>query len=87
MQNVYIIIIFFTGIHTTNRELKELMCSKNDPLEKMRRIFEQHLMKKHPPVFQEWFRRVFSDPYGWLVSHIFYYKCESLDACMLEFVA
>ncbi|KPJ15649.1 Serine/threonine-protein kinase ATR [Papilio machaon] len=58
------------GIHTTNRELKELMCSKNDPLDKMRRIFEQYLLRKHPPVFQEWFRRVFSDPYGWFSSAI-----------------
>ncbi|XP_013143582.1 PREDICTED: serine/threonine-protein kinase ATR-like isoform X2 [Papilio polytes] len=62
------------GIHTTNRELKELMCSKNDPLEKMRRIFEQHLMKKHPPVFQEWFRRVFSDPYGWYQARSAYIR-------------
>ncbi|XP_013168974.1 PREDICTED: serine/threonine-protein kinase ATR-like [Papilio xuthus] len=62
------------GIHTTNRELKELMCSKNDPLDKMRRIFEQHLLRKHPPVFQEWFRRVFSDPYGWYQARSAYIR-------------
>ncbi|KPI92992.1 Serine/threonine-protein kinase ATR [Papilio xuthus] len=62
------------GIHTTNRELKELMSSKNDPLDKMRRIFEQHLLRKHPPVFQEWFRRVFSDPYGWYQARSAYIR-------------
>ncbi|CAG5050354.1 unnamed protein product [Parnassius apollo] len=62
------------GIHTTNRELKELMCSKNDPVEKMRRIFEQQLLRRHPPVFQEWFRRVFSDPYGWYQARSAYIR-------------
>ncbi|XP_050674865.1 serine/threonine-protein kinase ATR isoform X2 [Leptidea sinapis] len=53
------------GIPTSNRELREMMCSNNDPVEKKRRIYEQQLLPRHPPVFQEWFRRVFSDPYGW----------------------
>ncbi|XP_068631581.1 serine/threonine-protein kinase ATR-like [Battus philenor] len=62
------------GIHTTNRELKEMMCSKNDSLEKMRRIFEHQLLRRHPPVFQEWFRRVFSDPYGWYQARSAYIR-------------
>lgn len=62
---VFIFFIFSPGIHTSNRELKEMMCSNKDPVEKKRRIYEEQLLPKHPPVFQEWFRRVFSDPYGW----------------------
>ncbi|CAH2238336.1 jg17493 [Pararge aegeria aegeria] len=41
------------GIHTSNRELKEMMCSNRDP---------------------EWFRRVFSDPYGWYQARSAYIR-------------
>ncbi|XP_053607158.1 serine/threonine-protein kinase ATR [Plodia interpunctella] len=62
------------GIHTSNRELKEMMCSTKDPVEKKRRIYEEQLLRRHPPVFQEWFRRVFSDPYGWYQARSAYIR-------------
>ncbi|CAH0701159.1 unnamed protein product [Spodoptera exigua] len=62
------------GIHTSNRELKEMMCANKDPVEKKRRIYEQQLLPRHPPVFQEWFRRVFSDPYGWYQARSAYIR-------------
>ncbi|XP_052740279.1 serine/threonine-protein kinase ATR isoform X2 [Bicyclus anynana] len=62
------------GIHTTNRELKDMMCSSRDPVEKKRRIYEEQLLVRHPPVFQEWFRRVFSDPYGWYQARSAYIR-------------
>ncbi|KAJ8730029.1 hypothetical protein PYW07_017067 [Mythimna separata] len=62
------------GIHTSNRELKEMMCANKDPVEKKRRIYEQQLLPRHPPVFQEWFRRVFSDPYGWYQARSAYVR-------------
>ncbi|XP_045771949.1 serine/threonine-protein kinase ATR-like isoform X2 [Maniola jurtina] len=62
------------GIHTSNRELKEMMCSIRDPVEKKRRIYEEQLLPRHPPVFQEWFRRVFSDPYGWYQARSAYIR-------------
>ncbi|XP_063533871.1 serine/threonine-protein kinase ATR [Cydia strobilella] len=62
------------GIHTSNRELKEMMCAKNDPFEKKRRMYEEKLLPRHPPVFQEWFRRVFSDPYGWYQARSAYIR-------------
>ncbi|KAG6454519.1 hypothetical protein O3G_MSEX008741 [Manduca sexta] len=62
------------GIHTTNRELKELMCASKDPVEKKRRIYEDQLLPRHPPVLQEWFRRVFSDPYGWYQARSAYIR-------------
>ncbi|XP_075973655.1 serine/threonine-protein kinase ATR-like [Anticarsia gemmatalis] len=62
------------GIHTSNRELKEMMCSSKDPVEKKRRIFEEQLLPRHPPIFQEWFRRVFSDPYGWYQARSAYIR-------------
>ncbi|XP_026488273.2 serine/threonine-protein kinase ATR-like [Vanessa tameamea] len=62
------------GIHTNNRELKEMMCSNKDPVEKKRRIYEEQLLPRHPPVFQEWFRRVFSDPYGWYQARSAYIR-------------
>lgn len=71
MPNKLLYYIFFVfilpGIHTSNRELKEMMCSNKDSVEKKRRVYEEQLLPKHPQVFQEWFRRVFSDPYGWFV--------------------
>ncbi|KAJ2945898.1 hypothetical protein O0L34_g4806 [Tuta absoluta] len=62
------------GIHTSNRELKEMMCSNKDPVEKKRRVYEEQLLPRHPPVFQEWFRRVFSDPYGWYQARSAYIR-------------
>ncbi|GBP59965.1 hypothetical protein EVAR_84465_1 [Eumeta japonica] len=61
------------GMHTSNRTLKELMCSCKDPLVKKLRIFEEELLPRHPPVFQEWFKNVFTDPHGWSrVGYAFY---------------
>ncbi|KAH9628521.1 hypothetical protein HF086_008041 [Spodoptera exigua] len=37
-------------------------------------IYEQQLLPRHPPVFQEWFRRVFSDPYGWYQARSAYIR-------------
>ncbi|PZC86486.1 hypothetical protein B5X24_HaOG209205 [Helicoverpa armigera] len=62
------------GIHTSNRELKEMMCANKDPVEKKRRIYEKQLLPRHPPVFQEWFRRSFSDPYGWYQARSAYIR-------------
>ncbi|KAJ0177282.1 hypothetical protein K1T71_007291 [Dendrolimus kikuchii] len=62
------------GMHTTNRELRDLMCSSKDPVEKKRRIYEEQLLRRHPPVFQEWFRRIFSDPYGWYQARSAYIR-------------
>ncbi|CAH3911753.1 unnamed protein product [Pieris brassicae] len=62
------------GIHTSNRELKEMMCLNKDPVDKKRRIFEQQLLLRHPPLFQEWFRRVFADPYGWYQARSAYIR-------------
>ncbi|CAH0579320.1 unnamed protein product [Chrysodeixis includens] len=62
------------GIHTSNRELKEMMCANKDPVEKKKRIYERQLLPRHPPVFQEWFRRVFSDPYGWYQARSAYIR-------------
>ncbi|XP_072931916.1 serine/threonine-protein kinase ATR isoform X2 [Epargyreus clarus] len=62
------------GIFTNNHKLKSIMCSHSDPLEKQRRVFEEQLLVLHPPVFQEWFRRVFSDPYGWYQARSSYIR-------------
>ncbi|XP_028157289.1 serine/threonine-protein kinase ATR-like [Ostrinia furnacalis] len=62
------------GLHTSNRELKQMMCSNKDPFEKKRKMFEEQLLPRHPPVFQEWFRRVFSDPYGWYQARSAYIR-------------
>uniref|UniRef100_S4P785 Serine/threonine-protein kinase ATR n=5 Tax=Pararge aegeria TaxID=116150 RepID=S4P785_9NEOP len=51
-----------------------MMCSNRDPVEKKRRIYEEQLLVRHPPVFQEWFRRVFSDPYGWYQARSAYIR-------------
>ncbi|XP_012551263.2 serine/threonine-protein kinase ATR [Bombyx mori] len=62
------------GMHTSNKELKEMMCTTKDPVEKKRRIFEDQLLPRHPPVLQEWFRGVFSDPYGWYQARSAYIR-------------
>ncbi|KAL4704204.1 hypothetical protein ACJJTC_011830 [Scirpophaga incertulas] len=62
------------GIPTTNKLLKEMMCSSKDSLEKKRKMYEEQLLPRHPPVFQEWFRRVFSDPYGWYQARSAYIR-------------
>lgn len=45
-----------------------MMCSSSDSVEKKRDIYERLLLPRHPPVFQEWFRKTFSDPYGWYLK-------------------
>ncbi|XP_041978766.1 serine/threonine-protein kinase ATR [Aricia agestis] len=62
------------GIQTSNRELKDMMCSNKDPLEKKRLIYETQLLPRHPPVFHEWFRRVFADPCAWYQARSAYIR-------------
>ncbi|XP_012230547.1 serine/threonine-protein kinase ATR [Linepithema humile] len=60
------------GIALTNRELKTYICTLKDPLEKKRQIFLQKLLPRHPPVFGDWFRIMFPDPYGWYEARTAY---------------
>ncbi|OWR53666.1 putative esr1 protein [Danaus plexippus plexippus] len=62
------------GIQTSNSELRKMMCSSSDSVEKKRDIYERLLLPRHPPVFQEWFRKTFSDPYGWYQARSAYIR-------------
>ncbi|XP_046813707.1 serine/threonine-protein kinase ATR isoform X1 [Vespa crabro] len=62
------------GIAITSRELKSLLCSLKDPLEKKRYIFLNKLLPRHPPVLGDWFRLTFPDPYGWYEARTAYIR-------------
>ncbi|XP_076632761.1 serine/threonine-protein kinase atr isoform X1 [Colletes latitarsis] len=53
------------GIAITNRELRTMLCTLKDPLEKKRKVFLEQLLPRHPSVLGDWFRLTFPDPYGW----------------------
>ncbi|KMQ96860.1 serine threonine-protein kinase atr-like protein [Lasius niger] len=62
------------GIAYTNKELKTMLCSLKDPLEKKRQMFLEKLLPRHPPVFADWFRIIFPDPYGWYEARTAYIR-------------
>ncbi|XP_025264576.1 serine/threonine-protein kinase ATR [Camponotus floridanus] len=62
------------GIACLNRELKMMICNLKDPLEKKRQIFLEKLLPRHPPVFADWFRIMFPDPYGWYEARTAYIR-------------
>ncbi|XP_034947758.1 serine/threonine-protein kinase ATR-like [Chelonus insularis] len=53
------------GCYLTATDLMALLCEKKDSLERKRDVFLKLLLPKHPPVFGNWFRINFPDPYGW----------------------
>ncbi|XP_076757525.1 serine/threonine-protein kinase ATR [Xylocopa sonorina] len=62
------------GIAISTRELKSLLCSLKDPLEKKRKMFLEHLLPRHPSVLVDWFRLTFPDPYGWYEARTAYIR-------------
>jgi len=35
-------------------------------------MFLEKLLPRHPPVFADWFRIMFPDPYGWYINKIYF---------------
>ncbi|XP_060828354.1 serine/threonine-protein kinase atr-like [Bombus pascuorum] len=62
------------GIAISNRELRSILCSLKDPLEKKRKVFLQQLLPRHPSVLGDWFRLTFPDPYGWYEARTAYIR-------------
>ncbi|KOX79522.1 Serine/threonine-protein kinase atr [Melipona quadrifasciata] len=62
------------GIAISNRELRSLLCSLKDPLEKKKKVFLEQLLPRHPPVLGDWFRLTFPDPYGWYEARTAYIR-------------
>ncbi|XP_020296818.1 serine/threonine-protein kinase ATR [Pseudomyrmex gracilis] len=62
------------GILPLPRELKTMICLQKDPLEKKRKIFVEKLLPRHPPIFGDWFRIMFPDPYGWYEARTAYIR-------------
>ncbi|XP_043511522.1 serine/threonine-protein kinase atr [Frieseomelitta varia] len=62
------------GIAISNRELRSLLCSLKDPLEKKKKVFLELLLPRHPPVLGDWFRLTFPDPYGWYEARTAYIR-------------
>ncbi|XP_043497369.1 serine/threonine-protein kinase ATR-like isoform X1 [Polistes fuscatus] len=62
------------GIAMQMKELKQILCSLNDPLAKKKEVFLNKLLPRHPPVLSEWFRLTFPDPYGWYEARTAYIR-------------
>ncbi|XP_030746712.1 serine/threonine-protein kinase ATR-like isoform X2 [Sitophilus oryzae] len=62
------------GLGMKAREIKEACCSVKDPLSKKRDVFVNTLLKKHPPVLGDWFRKHFPDAQSWLTARTAYIR-------------
>lgn len=62
------------GIAISNRELRSILCSLKDPLEKKRKVFLEQLLPRHASVLGDWFRLTFPDPYGWYEARTAYIR-------------
>ncbi|KAI4487089.1 hypothetical protein M0802_012043 [Mischocyttarus mexicanus] len=62
------------GIAMHIKELKQVLCSLNDPLAKKKDVFLNKLLPRHPPVLSKWFRLTFPDPYGWYEARTAYIR-------------
>ncbi|XP_060518372.1 serine/threonine-protein kinase ATR isoform X2 [Cylas formicarius] len=62
------------GLGMTQKELKEACCKIRDPLSRKRDIFNKVLVKKHPPVLSDWFRKTFPDAQTWLMARTGYIR-------------
>lgn len=58
----------------STRELRSMLCTLKDPLEKKRKVFLEQLLPRHPSVFGDWFRLTFPDPYGWYEARTAYIR-------------
>ncbi|XP_050294547.1 serine/threonine-protein kinase ATR [Anthonomus grandis grandis] len=56
------------------REIKEVCCNLRDPLMKKREVFKNVLLKNHPPVLGDWFRKTFHDAQTWLTARTGYIR-------------
>ncbi|KAL1512933.1 hypothetical protein ABEB36_002432 [Hypothenemus hampei] len=66
------------GLGMKPREIKEICCTIRDPLNKKREIFKNVLLKRHPPVLGEWFRKTFPDAQTWLTARTAYIRTTSV---------
>lgn len=62
------------GIAITKRELRNMLCTLKDSLEKKRKMFLEQLLPRHPSVLGDWFRLTFPDPYGWYEARTAYIR-------------
>ncbi|CAG9772339.1 unnamed protein product [Ceutorhynchus assimilis] len=62
------------GLGMRPREVKEVCCNLRDPLAKKKEIFNNVLLKLHPPVLGEWFRKTFPDAQTWLTARTGYIR-------------
>ncbi|OAD54306.1 Serine/threonine-protein kinase atr [Eufriesea mexicana] len=62
------------SIAISNRELRSMLCTLKDPLEKKRKTFLEQLLPRHPSVLGDWFRLTFPDPYGWYEARTAYIR-------------
>ncbi|RXG73565.1 Serine/threonine-protein kinase ATR [Armadillidium vulgare] len=60
------------GFYTSGQELKSLMCSIEDSLQKKKEVFLHRFMPKHPPIFYKWFLLTFVDPQAWMRARLSY---------------
>ncbi|XP_043927908.1 serine/threonine-protein kinase ATR [Protopterus annectens] len=64
------------AILMTGKELRQCMLPKTAQLPDKLKIFKEHLLPRHPPVFHEWFLATFPDPTSWYSSRSAY--CRSV---------
>ncbi|XP_066138403.1 serine/threonine-protein kinase ATR [Euwallacea fornicatus] len=62
------------GLGMKPREIKEVCCNIRDPLSKKRDVFTNVLLKRHPPVLGEWFRKTFPDAQTWFTARTGYIR-------------
>ncbi|XP_011329801.1 serine/threonine-protein kinase ATR isoform X3 [Ooceraea biroi] len=66
------------GIAVPHKEFKTMLCEmdslKEHPLEKKRQMYLEKLLPRHPPIFGDWFRIMFPDPYGWYEARTAYIR-------------
>nr|XP_034192073.1 serine/threonine-protein kinase ATR [Osmia lignaria]XP_034192074.1 serine/threonine-protein kinase ATR [Osmia lignaria]XP_034192075.1 serine/threonine-protein kinase ATR [Osmia lignaria] len=61
-------------IAISSRELRSMLCTLKDPLDKKRKVFLEQLLPRHPSVLGDWFRLTFPDPYGWYEARTAYIR-------------
>ncbi|KAK5640945.1 hypothetical protein RI129_009492 [Pyrocoelia pectoralis] len=60
------------GLGMGGRELNHILGDQKDPLAKKREVFTKCLLPRHPPIFNEWFRKTFPDAQSWLTARTAY---------------
>ncbi|KDR17199.1 Serine/threonine-protein kinase ATR [Zootermopsis nevadensis] len=73
-RNIIIRLYKEAGNYTNNKQLKELSSNLSDSHSAKREKFERFLIPKHPPVFDEWFRSTFPEPYAWYRARTSYIR-------------